>query len=402
MDSVETYLADIMAAIRPVPPRELTLADALGAVLVDDVTARWPLPSFDNSAMDGYAVRAADVATASEDHPVLLAVDGEIAAGDTGRRDLVPGTVIRIMTGAPMPAGADAVVPVEQTDGGTDRVGIRVPVAEGASIRLTGGDAQPGDVLLTAGTRLGAVHLGLLAAAGHGTVRARPRPRVTVISTGNELVEPGSELVPGQIWESNATMLAAAAREAGCAARRYPIVRDDTDAVLAAVQDALPDADLLITSGGVSMGGEHDVVKAALTTLGTVAFRKVSMQPGMPQGFGTVGSAATPIFTLPGNPVSAYVSFCLFVLPALDALQDSGQERGKPEQAVLTQPVRSPAAKRSFLRGVLDGPAGLVTPVSGQASHQLASLAKANALVIVPEEVTSLDAGETVDVLALP
>jgi molybdopterin molybdotransferase len=352
--------------------------------------------------MDGYAVRAADVATASEDHPVLLAVDGEIAAGDTGRRDLVPGTVIRIMTGAPMPAGADAVVPVEQTDGGTDRVGIRVPVAEGASIRLTGGDAQPGDVLLTAGTRLGAVHLGLLAAAGHGTVRARPRPRVTVISTGNELVEPGSELVPGQIWESNATMLAAAAREAGCAARRYPIVRDDTDAVLAAVQDALPDADLLITSGGVSMGGEHDVVKAALTTLGTVAFRKVSMQPGMPQGFGTVGSAATPIFTLPGNPVSAYVSFCLFVLPALDALQDSGQERGKPEQAVLTQPVRSPAAKRSFLRGVLDGPAGLVTPVSGQASHQLASLAKANALVIVPEQVTSLDAGETVDVLALP
>ena len=402
MDSVETYLADIMAAIRPVPPRELTLADALGAVLVDDVTARWPLPSFDNSAMDGYAVRAADVATASEDHPILLAVDGEIAAGDTGRRDLVPGTVIRIMTGAPMPAGADAVVPVEQTDGGTDRVGIRVPVAEGASIRLTGGDAQPGDVLLTAGTRLGAVHLGLLAAAGHGTVRARPRPRVTVISTGNELVEPGSELVPGQIWESNATMLAAAAREAGCAARRYPIVRDDTDAVLAAVQDALPDADLLITSGGVSMGGEHDVVKAALATLGTVAFRKVSMQPGMPQGFGTVGSAATPIFTLPGNPVSAYVSFCLFVLPALDALQDSGQERGKPEQAVLTQPVRSPAAKRSFLRGVLDGPAGLVTPVSGQASHQLASLAKANALVIVPEQVTSLDAGETVDVLALP
>jgi molybdopterin molybdotransferase len=402
MDSVETYLADIMAAIRPVPPRELTLTDALGAVLIGDVTARWPLPSFDNSAMDGYAVRAADVETASEDHPVLLAVDGEIAAGDTGRRDLVPGTVIRIMTGAPMPAGADAVVAVEQTDGGTDHVAIHAPVAEGASIRLTGGDARPGDVLLTAGTRLGAVHLGLLAAAGHGTVRARPRPRVTVISTGNELVEPGSELVPGQIWESNATMLAAAAREAGCAARRYPIVRDDTGAVLAAVQDALPDADLLITSGGVSMGGEHDVVKAALTTLGTVAFRKVSMQPGMPQGFGTVGPAATPIFTLPGNPVSAYVSFCLFVLPALDALQDSGRERGKPEQAVLTQPVRSPAAKRSFLRGVLDGPAGLVTPVSGQASHQLASLAKANALVIVPEQVTSLDAGETVDVLALP
>jgi molybdopterin molybdotransferase len=168
------------------------------------------------------------------------------------------------------------------------------------------------------------------------------------------------------------------------------------------VQDALGDADLLITSGGVSMGAEHDVVKAALTTLGTVAFRKVAMQPGMPQGFGTVGAAGTPIFTLPGNPVSAYVSFRLFVRPALDALQDSYRERGKPGQAVLAQPVRSPAGKRSFLRGVLDEPAGLVTPVSGQASHQLASLAKANALVIVPEQVTSLDAGETVDVLDLP
>ena len=407
MDSVETYLADIRAAIRPLPPRELALAEALGAVLVADVTARWPLPSFDNSAMDGYAVRAADVAAASDDSPVLLAVDGEITAGDTGRRELVPGMVIRIMTGAPMPAGADAVVPVELTDAGIDRVAIRASVAAGASVRLTGGDARPGDLLLTAGTRLGAVHLGLLAAAGHGTVQARPRPRVTVISTGNELVEPGSELIPGQIWESNATMLAAAAREAGCAARRYPIVRDDTDAVLAAVQDALADADLLITSGGVSMGAEHDVVKAALTTLGTVKFRKVAMQPGMPQGFGAVGPASTPIFTLPGNPVSAYVSFCLFVKPALDALQDSepqdsDQERAKPEQAVLTQPVRSPAEKRSFLRGVLDSQAGLVTPVSGQASHQLASLAKANALVIVPEQVTSLAAGETVDVLELP
>ncbi|HSR84544.1 MAG TPA: gephyrin-like molybdotransferase Glp [Streptosporangiaceae bacterium] len=402
MDSIEAYLADIMAAIRPLPPRELTLADALGAVLVDDVTARWPLPSFDNSAMDGYAVRAADVTTASDDNPVMLAVDGEVAAGDTGLRSLVPGTVIRIMTGAPLPAGADAVVPVERTDGGTDRVAIRTAVAEGASVRMTGGDARAGDVLLTAGTRLGAVHLGLLAAAGHGTVTARPRPRVTVISTGNELVEPGTALIPGQIWESNATMLAAAAREAGCPARRYPIVRDDTGAVLAAVQDALADADVLITSGGVSMGAEHDVVKAALTTLGTVTFRQVAMQPGMPQGFGTVGPAGTPIFTLPGNPVSAYVSFCLFVWPALDALQDSVPERGKPAQAVLTQAVRSPAAKRSFLRGILDGPAGLVTPVSGQMSHQLASLAKANALVIVPEQVTSLDAGATVDVLELP
>jgi molybdopterin molybdotransferase len=197
-------------------------------------------------------------------------------------------------------------------------------------------------------------------------------------------------------------MLAAAAREAGCPAHRHPIVRDNTDAVLAAVEESLAGADLLITSGGVSMGGEHDVVKAALGTLGTVTFRKIAMQPGMPQGFGTVGPDATPIFTLPGNPVSAYVSFLLFVRPVFDALQDSYRERSKPRQATLAGRVSSPAGRRSYLRAVLDDAAGLATPVSGQSSHQLASLARANALVIVPEQVTSLDAGETVDVLELP
>ncbi|MGB6456533.1 MAG: gephyrin-like molybdotransferase Glp [Streptosporangiaceae bacterium] len=402
MDSVETYLADITAAIRPLPARELPVAAALGAVLTDDVTALHPLPSFDNSAMDGYAVRASDVTTASPEHPVVLAVTGEVAAGDTRRHDLVPGTALRIMTGALLPAGADAVVPVEQTDGGAERVAITQAVTAGAAVRLAGGDAQPGDLLLSAGTRLGAAHLGLLAAAGHGAVSARPRPRVTVIATGDELVEPGGRLVPGQIFESNAVMLAAAAREAGCPAVQHPIVRDDTAAVLNAVTDALSSTDLLVTSGGVSMGGEHDVVKAALSTLGTVTFRRIAMQPGMPQGFGTIGPTATPIFTLPGNPVSAYVSFCLFVRPALDAMQGIFRERAKRAPATLAGPVRSPAGRRSYLRGILDADGGLVTPVAGQASHQLANLARANALIIVPEEVTSLDAGASVDVMELP
>jgi molybdopterin molybdotransferase len=402
MDSVESYLADILAAIRPLPAREIPLADALGAVLADDVIARHSLPPFDNSSMDGYAVRVTDLADASEASPVLLPVQGEIAAGDTGSYGLVPGSVMKIMTGAPMPAGADAVVPVELTDGGAEQVAIRQRVQPGSSVRLTGGDVHPGDLLLPAGIRLGPVHIGLLAAAGHPAVTALPRPRVTVISTGDELVDPGGKLIPGQIWESNATMLAAAAREVGCPARRHPIVPDSTDAVLAAVGESLDGADVLITSGGVSMGGEHDVVKAALGTLGTVTFRKVALQPGMPQGFGTVGPDATPIFTLPGNPVSAYVSFLLFVRPVLDALQDSYRERGKPRPVTLAGPVSSPPGRRSYVRGMLDEAAGVVTPVSGQMSHQLASLARANALVIVPEPVTSLDAGATVEVLDLP
>ena len=401
MDTVDDYLNDILAAITPLPARDLALADAYGAVLASDVTAQWPLPAFDNSAMDGYAVRASEVAAASPAAPVTLPVDGEIAAGDTGSRELSPGSVIRIMTGAALPAGADAVVPVELTDGGTQQVAVREPVSAGDSVRRRGGDAMPGDLLLAAGTRIGPVQLGLLAAAGHGTVRARPRPRVTVISTGDELIEPGRPLAPGQIWESNSVMLAAAARQAGCDARRYPVVRDDTGAVLAAVQDALISADLLVTSGGVSMGAEHDVVKAALSKLGTVGFRQVAMQPGMPQGFGVVGEA-TPIFTLPGNPVSAYVSFWLFVNPALAALQNIDPKLGAVSTAVITAAARSPQDKRSFLRGILDRQTGQVTPVSGQASHQLASLAKANALIVVPETVTALAAGDQVHVVELP
>jgi molybdopterin molybdotransferase len=402
MQSVDSYLAEVLAAIRPLPPRELGLEEADGAVLSADVTAAWPLPPFDNSAMDGYAVRAADVAAATAECPVTLPVRGEVAAGDTARHDVTPGTCVRIMTGALLPSGADAVVPVEWTDAGAAQVQISQAAEHGNAVRRAGGDATPGDVLLTAGTRIRAAQLGLLAAAGHGTVTARPKPRVTVISTGNELAEPGQPVIPGQIWESNSFMLAAAARQAGCTARRNASVPDRKEAVLAAIEDALPDTDLLVTSGGVSMGGEHDVVKAALSDVGTVTFRKIAMQPGMPQGFGTVGADGTPIFTLPGNPVSAYVSFQLFVRPAASVLQGHFPERLPCVRAALTALARSPQDRRSFLRGILDVEAGKITPVSGQASHQLASLAKANALIIVPEPVTELPPGTDVDVLVLP
>jgi molybdopterin molybdotransferase len=436
LTSIEDHLADILGTIRPLAPTELNLGDAYGLVLAEDVAAASPLPSFDNSAMDGYAVRVEDVATASEDNPVTMPVVAEVAAGDTGAYALQPGTSIRIMTGAMLPHGTEAVVPVEMTDGGRARVAIRAKVKPGASVRLTGGDAKAGEVLVTSGTRLRPMHIAVIAAAGRGTVLVRPRPRVVVLSTGSELAEPGTPIIPGRIWESNSFMIAAAAREAGCLAYRQAIVPDRPEKVLPAIEDQLVRADLMITTGGVSMGGEYDVVKAALRQLGTIEFRKVAMQPGMPQGFGTVALPASaaeesqsrggllsrladrgevqetsvragerdrvPIFTLPGNPVSAYVSFQVFVRPAIGALQDYDRLGLEKVQAELTGPLRSPPGRRSFLRGVLDRQAGRVAPLTGQESHQVATLGKSNALIIVPEWVVQMSAGETADVLVLP
>jgi molybdopterin molybdotransferase len=437
LTSVEAHLAEILGTVRPLAPTELSLSDVNGLVLAEDVTASVPLPSFDNSAMDGYAVRVADIAAASEQTPVTLPVVAEVAAGDTGAYALAPGTAIRIMTGAMLPHGTEAVVPVEWTDAGAARVAIRGSAERGQALRLAGEDAKAGEVLVSAGTMLRPMHVAVIAAAGRGTVRVRPRPRVVVLSTGSELAEPGTPIVPGRIWDSNSFMIAAAAREAGCLAYRQSIVPDNPDEVLPAIEDQLVRADLMITTGGVSMGGEYDVVKAALRQLGTVRFRKVAMQPGMPQGFGTVALAAStaaeahprrgiigrlaergevaeravgrasdrdrvPLFTLPGNPVSAYVSFQVFVRPAIGALQAYDQLGLEATRAELTGPLRSPPGRRSFLRGVLDRRAGRIAPLIGQGSHQVATLGKANALIIVPESVVQMAAGETADVLVLP
>jgi molybdopterin molybdotransferase len=405
MQPVDDYRDEIIAALSPLAPEEIPITDARaqGAVLAADVTTDWPLPGFDNSAMDGYAVFSADVASARRDQPVRLPVAAEVAAGDTLSRTLSPGQAIKIMTGALLPAGADAVIPVEWTAGGSDTVSITRAAEPGHAVRRAGDDAKPGDLLLPAGTRLGPAQIGVLAAAGHGAVLARRRPRVTVISTGNELTEPSSPLVPGRIWDSNSYMLAAAARSIGCDVVRHTSVRDEPAAVLAAIELAAATTDLLVTSGGVSMGGEHDAVKAALTILGSVGFRKVAMQPGMPQGFGLLGAPPlTPIFTLPGNPVSALVSFAIFVAPAVNVLQGLEVQRLAGVRARLTLPVTSPAGRRSFLRGVAGRADGTVRPVTGQGSHQIASLAKADVLIVVPEADTELAAGTEVEILELP
>ena len=391
----------MLAAIRPVNPVWVPLVHADGSVLAEDVTSTTPLPSFDNSAMDGYAVRAADLAGAGVGTPVTLPVRGEIAAGDTGDYRVEPGSCLQIMTGARLPEGADAVVPVEWTDGGAAEAVFRQAPELGNAVRHRGDDVAEGAVLLPQGTLVGPVQMALLAASGHGEVLARTSPRVAIISTGNELVEPGTPLIPGQIWESNSFMLAAAALRAGAIVRRHRL-RDDPAVVLSTLEGLVSDADLLITSGGVSMGGEHDVVKAALSKLGTITFRKVAMQPGMPQGFGVLGPDHTPIFTLPGNPVSAYVSFILFVQPALDALKKLSPQRQPLADAALTMSVRSPGGRRSYLRGILDPARATVVPLTGQSSHQLGALAQANALIIVPEDITRLEAGDGVDVMCLP
>ena len=400
--SVDDHVAELVAMIRPLAPIELPLTEAEGCVLAADVTAGHPLPSFDNSAMDGYAVRAADVAAATERSPVVLPVTGEVVAGDTGAYAIAPGMTVRIMTGAQLPAGADAVVPVEWTDGGGTKVAIRQEAAAGNAVRRSGDDARAGDVLLTAGTVLGPAQIGLVAAAGGGTALVRPRPRIAVISTGNELSEPGTPLTPGKIWESNSFMLAAAARQAGCLAFRSPTVADDPHQLLEAIEDAFLRADLVLTSGGVSMGGVNDVVKDVLRQLGTVTFRKVAIQPGMPQGFGVVGPDATPIITLPGNPVSAYVSFQLFVRAALDAMLVTRELRLSVTRAVLSGPLKAPPARRAYLRGVLNQAERTVTPLGNQGSHQLATLGRANSLIIVPEWVIAMAEGDEVDVMSLP
>jgi molybdopterin molybdotransferase len=397
---IEDHLADILAATRPLTPVQLGLEEAEGGVLAEDAAALRPLPSFDNAGMDGYAVHASDVAGAAPGAPVTLPVTDEIPAGDTRTLTVTRGASARIMTGALMPAGADAVVPVEWTDGGTKRVAISRPAPAGHAVRPRGGDVAEGDVMVAAGARLGPVEIGLLAAGGHGTALVRPRPRVEVIATGNELTDPGTPLALGQIWESNGSMLAAAARQAGGRARRHR-VKDDPVAVVTALEELSASADLLVTTGGVSMGGEHDVVKAALAGF-AVRFRKVALQPGMPQGFGLIGLGGTPVFTLPGNPVSAYVSFLLFVRPAMQAVQGLPPAPLPTTRAILAGPVRSPEGRRSYLRGVLDPTAGTVVPLTGQGSHQLAALARADALIVVPEQVVRMEQGEPADVVSLP
>jgi molybdopterin molybdotransferase len=402
MRTVDEHLAAVLGGLGPLPDLEVNLLDAHGCVLAEDAVAPRALPGFDNSSMDGYAVRQADVAAATPENPVVLPVVGDIAAGSGGVYAVNTGLCVRIMTGAPIPAGADAVVPVEWTDAGIARVRIDRAPQPGQNIRRAGEDVVAGETVLTAGTPIGAPQIGLLAAIGRARVNVRPRPRVVIFSTGNELVDVGVEPGPAQLNESNSYTLTAAAREAGAIAFRVGIVPDDPVHLLSLIEDQLVRADMVVTTGGVSAGA-YDTVKEVLSRLGTVEFVKVAMQPGMPQGFGTVGPDATPIFTLPGNPVSAYVSFEVFVRPAIRRMLGVQPLYRPLVRAELTEPITKAAGKRAYVRARIEVREGAysVAPVGGMGSHLVADLALANAFVVVPDHVTEVPAGATVSVMML-
>jgi molybdopterin molybdotransferase len=394
--------AGVLERLAPLPVREVALTDALGCVLATDVAAAEDLPPFANSAMDGFAVRGADLAGAGEDHPVALKVTGEVFAG-TGRLPTVePGAAARIMTGGALPPGADTVVPVEQTSVEGDSVLVRLDPSPRRFVREAGEDVRQGTVVLERGRALDPAAIGMLASVGRKTVAVHPRPHVMVVSTGDELVDPGEPLGPGQIRDSNSWLLVAQVRSAGADALRCDKLRDDPVALRRGFALAAAEGDLVLTSGGVSVG-ERDYTKQVLATLGDVRSFKVAMQPGMPQAFGV--AAGTPLYGLPGNPVSCFVVFETLVRPGLRRLAGHPDDRLDRPRVVarLGEPVRSPAGKVSFLRVRLEvGDEGLVATLTGsQGSGVLSSCVAADGLAVVPAEHRELPAGAAVQVVLL-
>jgi molybdopterin molybdotransferase len=413
--SVAAHRDRVLASTAPLPPVTAPVADALGRTLADDVPATLAVPRFDHAAMDGYAVRAADVAEASADAPVRLPVVGVVAAGDAWSGAVDPGAAVRIMTGAPVPDGADTVVPFEWTDRGHTSVSVRCPATAGRHVRRTGEDVAAGAVALTAGTRLAPRHLGLLAAVGCGEVVVRPVPRVAVIATGAELVAGAHRLPDGAVPDSNSATLAAAVRLAGGEPVVLGPAPDDPAGFAGLAAWAAEGADLVVTTGGIS-AGDRDVVKAALGERDGMWFGSVAVKPGRPQGAGAleVEGRRVPVVCLPGTPVAAYCTFLLFAVPAIRALAGVGRHRragstvvevrGAPATSLettapLSAPIEPDAERTLVLPGTYDEH-GRVTVLPGHAGHSQRLLAEAEVLLVVPPG-ERLAAGDRVDVVRL-
>jgi molybdenum cofactor synthesis domain-containing protein len=401
VEELEVVQARIRGAVPSPGMTTVPVADALGLVLAADVVAGEPVPPFANTAMDGYAVRAADTVGATDAAPVRLRVVGELPAGHAPTVPVGPGEAIRIMTGAPIPHGADAIVMVERTArDGDDHVRVTLEVEPGLHVRPAGGDVDTGDAVFAAGELLGAAHLGVLCSLGLIDVPVHPRVRVGVISTGDELREGPVELAPGQIRDSNRPMLLALVREAGATAVDLGVGRDDEAAVTAMFRDAAARCDAVITTGGVSVG-DYDVVKAVLGTLGALEWWQVAIKPAKPLAFGLLDG--TPIFGLPGNPVSSHVSFELFARPALLGMMGHAVVDRPVVRAVAGAAMPRRADGRLHLdrvRVTYEGGRYVAVRSGAQASNALAAMAAANGLARIPNG-DGLAAGDGLDVMLL-
>jgi molybdopterin molybdotransferase len=396
--SVQEARERVLSRIAPLAPLELPLQEAAGCVLARDAISARSIPDFASSAMDGFAVRSSDVAAATASDPVELSVSGRAFIGRRPDATVGGGEAVRIATGAPIPAGADAVAPIEICDSLDERVRVLAPVEGGHHVRPAGEDVSEGEVLVEAGRRLGPPELGLLATAGLSHPLVYPKPRVVVISTGDELIPPTEAPEFGQIRDANAYTLFGALREAGTLPVLAGIVADDVEALKEAVLTHLVQADAFISSGGVSVG-ERDVVKAAFFRRGDLDFFRVAMQPGMPQAFGHIEGKA--YWGLPGNPVSVFVSFEMLIRPALLKMMGRG-ELGRPEiQAVLDADVTGPRGKTQFARVSVHRTASgwRASPTGGRGSNLMSTVSRANGLAIVPPGTDTAPAGSSVRVL---
>jgi molybdopterin molybdotransferase len=402
--TVEEQLARVLDAVRTLDVEQVPIQDAAGRTLAADATAAQDIPLFDNSAMDGFAVRAADVAAASAEHPVTLRVVADLPAGVSDDPALGAGEAARIMTGSPAPTAADAIVPFEDTEGGlADSLGevrvLRAP-ASGAFVRRRGADLRTGDPVVHAGERLGAFQLAAAVAAGIDRVSVTRTPRVAVVSTGSELLAPGEIPRRGRIPDSNGPLLQQLVTDADADVVLVSRVTDEADAVAAVTAEAVAlGADVIVFTGGVSAGA-YEPVRGAFHGRGEVEFSSVAMQPGKPQAFGALGSG-TLVFGLPGNPVSVAVSFEVFVRPALLALQ--GRAEIHRPRASFTADVdwTTPPGRRQYLPAVVDLAERTVRPATagGSGSHLAGGLARAHAFAIVPADVDRVAAGDVIDVM---
>lgn len=394
MLALEEAVARILAGIEPLPMTTVRLAEAAGRYLAEPFRAPYDLPLFDNSAMDGYAVRAQDIAAAATDNPVSLRLMGTVPAGSAADASLQPGTCVRIFTGSPLPQGADAVVMQEDTERGDDVVRVKGKVRPWENVRLRGEEVKEGAELIGRGEKLTAGKLGLLAALGCENAKVFEGPSVALLATGSELLEPGQALTAGKIYESNRLTLATLLSGIGILAKILPTVRDSLAETTDALKNALSSSDVVITTGGVSVG-EHDLVKAAFEKLGgQLAFWRVAAKPGKPFAFGRI--AGKLFFGLPGNPVSAVVTFLLLVRPALLKLQGAANTGLPSHSGVLGESLSNRGERRHFMSVRLDS-GGRVYTSGMQASHAIASFARAEGLIDVPPK-TVLEAGATVRV----